>query len=526
MSPTLAGVQDGLDQLGLNRPNGSVNYAYDTLNRLNSAATTGTNCSVMAGGTKDWATSYVVDAWGNLTAKNSTLCQGETMASAAPATHNQLSTASYDSAGNLIQQAGAGYTYDAEGRLINGMGTAYTYDGMGERVEKAGSKLYWKGVGSTALMETNSSDQNPTMYVFFNGARIARVDPGATAKYYVTDNVGSTEVETDYSGNALNQSLFFPYGVERIVQQNDTANNYRFSGKERDQETGLDDFGARYYDSVVGRFMTPDWDAKPTAVPYASFGDPQTLNLYSYVENGPLNRVDADGHDGQQVPNGSTQVPLCAGSSTEGCTSGTTNVPANLANSQGLDANIYQNEAQVTVENQQAASASGNNMAQQQSGDPTLPTAVDPPPAPLLDRLLLPQSPGEAINLAIMVGTDGLGEIAEAGAALSRVTELASALGKTKDFVTLAVTETEEGTKVISSSENALRPAVSSLLKEGEVAAKGAGHAEVTGVNAAKQMGLTPTGVAASRGICPSCADFLRTAGVAALSALRGTGIF
>jgi GH24 family phage-related lysozyme (muramidase) len=44
--------------------------------------------------------------------------------------------------------------------------------------------------------------------------------------------------------------------------------------------------------------MTPDWDAKPISVPYASFGDPQTLNLYSYVENAPLNRVDADGHAG------------------------------------------------------------------------------------------------------------------------------------------------------------------------------------------------------------------------------------
>jgi RHS repeat-associated protein len=112
----------------------------------------------------------------------------------------------------------------------------------------------------------------------------------------VTDNVGSTAVETDYLGNILNESLFFPYGVERVIEQSDTANNYKFTGKERDTETGLDDFGARYYDSNLGRFMTPDWDAKPTSVPYAKFGDPQTLNLYAYVENGPLNNVDADGH--------------------------------------------------------------------------------------------------------------------------------------------------------------------------------------------------------------------------------------
>src|SRR5258708_39821409 len=42
--------------------------------------------------------------------------------------------------------------------------------------------------------------------------------------------------------------------------------------------------------------MTPDWAAKPTSVPYAEFGDPQSLNLYSYVRNSPAVRVDADGH--------------------------------------------------------------------------------------------------------------------------------------------------------------------------------------------------------------------------------------
>src|SRR6202035_3442774 len=79
----------------------------------------------------------------------------------------------------------------------------------------------------------------------------------------------------------------------------DTLNpqNYKFTGKERDSESGLDNFGARYFGSSLGRFMTPDWAVKPTTVPYAKFGDPQTLNLYSYVENGPLNRIDPDGHD-------------------------------------------------------------------------------------------------------------------------------------------------------------------------------------------------------------------------------------
>jgi RHS repeat-associated protein len=72
--------------------------------------------------------------------------------------------------------------------------------------------------------------------------------------------------------------------------------NYKFNGKERDSESGLDMFGARYYGSSLGRFMTPDWETKPTDVPYANFGNPQSLNLYSYVNNNPTTTRDPDGH--------------------------------------------------------------------------------------------------------------------------------------------------------------------------------------------------------------------------------------
>lgn len=44
-----------------------------------------------------------------------------------------------------------------------------------------------------------------------------------------------------------------------------------------------------------GRFIPPDWSAKEDPVPYANLEDPQSLNLYSYVGNNPLVRVDADG---------------------------------------------------------------------------------------------------------------------------------------------------------------------------------------------------------------------------------------
>ncbi|MGC8550638.1 MAG: RHS repeat-associated core domain-containing protein [Acidobacteriaceae bacterium] len=68
------------------------------------------------------------------------------------------------------------------------------------------------------------------------------------------------------------------------------------SGKERDSESGNDYFGARYYSSNDARFMSPDWSAKVEPVPYAKLGDPQSLNLYGYMLDSPLDGVDQDGH--------------------------------------------------------------------------------------------------------------------------------------------------------------------------------------------------------------------------------------
>ena len=63
------------------------------------------------------------------------------------------------------------------------------------------------------------------------------------------------------------------------------------SGKERDAESGLDYFGARYYGSGLGRFTSPD--PSPAGV---SITDPQSWNLYSYVRNRPTRFVDANGN--------------------------------------------------------------------------------------------------------------------------------------------------------------------------------------------------------------------------------------
>jgi RHS repeat-associated protein len=85
-------------------------------------------------------------------------------------------------------------------------------------------------------------------------------------------------------------------------------NASRFTGKERDTESGNDYFGARYYASTMGRFMSPDWSAKAEPVPYAKLDNPQTLNLYAYVGNNPLSRFDPDGHCADHYKDGSCKV--------------------------------------------------------------------------------------------------------------------------------------------------------------------------------------------------------------------------
>jgi RHS repeat-associated protein len=67
----------------------------------------------------------------------------------------------------------------------------------------------------------------------------------------------------------------------------------RFTGKERDTESGNDYFGARYYASSMGRFLSPD----PSGLEYADPTNPQSLNLYSYVLNNPLHNIDPSGEE-------------------------------------------------------------------------------------------------------------------------------------------------------------------------------------------------------------------------------------
>jgi RHS repeat-associated protein len=178
-------------------------------------------------------------------------------------------------------------------------GVTYTYDGDGKRVKKSSGTLYWYGMGADALDETDltGSTTNSAFneYVFFNGKRTARRNSSNAVFYYFADHLGTsrTIVQAGQTTPCYDAD-FYPFGGERTPVTNLCPQNYKFTGKERDSETGLDYFGARYYSNGLGRWFSADWSATPVPIPYADMSDPQSLNLYEYVIDRPQNLMLTD----------------------------------------------------------------------------------------------------------------------------------------------------------------------------------------------------------------------------------------
>ena len=119
---------------------------------------------------------------------------------------------------------------------------------------------------------------------------------------------------TTNNGTVCYDADFDPYGGEHPYT-NTCSQNYKFEGKERDTETGNDDFGARYYTSRFGRWLSADWSNVPVPVPYANLTNPQTLNLYAMVSDDPETSADLDGHTDQaSYGNSGAGVQTCASS--------------------------------------------------------------------------------------------------------------------------------------------------------------------------------------------------------------------
>jgi RHS repeat-associated protein len=276
----------------------SETYGYDYLNRITSAqsgATSGQYC---------WSQSFGYDRYGNLTSMNNTGtgsgCWSLYSPSLSPNTYNQIPAFSYDASGNTTADGTYSYAWNGEGLQKSAGTTNYTYDGDSKRVEKSSGTFYWFGPDGLALAETDSSGNTQNEYIYFSGRRTARRDSSGNVYYYFLDQIGTSHLVTNASGAVCYDADYTPFGQE-LAYTTSCTQKYKFTGLERDSETGNDHTWFRNYEWNVGRWMSPDRLA-------GNVGNPQSLNRYTYALNNPVSLVDPTGttwcrltDDGQSI---------------------------------------------------------------------------------------------------------------------------------------------------------------------------------------------------------------------------------
>lgn len=272
-------------------PNDTRAFGYDPLDRLTSVSHTNPS---------QGNENYVYDAVGNRTSSHLS-------ASYSYQTFNKLTSAggvnySYDLNGNLTSRTDATgtwtYSWDFENRLTrvvrpDGFSVSYKYDAFGRRIQRApsnGVSTNFVYDGDDVVKDLNS-DGSTVDYVngpgIDNKLRLTDSRLGTTGPlYFSQDQLGSTTVLTNSGGSIVRQFSYDAYGNSSGT----SLTRYDYTGRERDADTGLLYYRARWYDPQVGRFISED--------PIGLTGG---INQFAYVGNNPQNRKDPSGLYGVDV---------------------------------------------------------------------------------------------------------------------------------------------------------------------------------------------------------------------------------
>jgi RHS repeat-associated protein len=298
---------------------------------------------------RNYTESYEYDGVGNILAMIHQATGGDwTRRYDYEATNNRLRTTSLLGDGDDVKQLPSRYSYDEHGNMTrmphlplmrwdfkdelqatsqqvrNDGGTPeityFVYDASGQRVRKVterqadvgqaptrmkeriylgGFELYreYSGDGSTVTLERE------TLHIIDDKRRIALVetkivdaetpvvgDPQPAIRYQLDNHLGSASLELDGAGQVISYEEYYPYGSTSYQAGRSVAEvslkRYRYTGKERDEETGLAYHGARYYAPWLGRWTSCD----PLGV-----GD--GTNVYLYVHGNPIKLIDPSGTD-------------------------------------------------------------------------------------------------------------------------------------------------------------------------------------------------------------------------------------
>ncbi|GAA3938400.1 SpvB/TcaC N-terminal domain-containing protein [Actinoplanes auranticolor] len=202
---------------------------------------------------------------------------------------------------------------DTDGVAHHGERTWYVYDAAGERVRKVtesapgtirSSRLYLGGfeiyrrTGTGALVRE-------TLHVMDDERRVALIDtrvsgteqgvPARLVRFQLGNHLGSVSLELDERAEVISFEEYTPYGatacqaVRRDIGV--VGKRYRYTGKERDEESGLSFHGARYYAPWLARWISTD--------PSTTVDGP---NLYVYCRGNPIRYADPDGHQVTGLP--------------------------------------------------------------------------------------------------------------------------------------------------------------------------------------------------------------------------------
>ena len=258
--------------------NGNWTYVYDAFNRLISASETGQS---LAYGYDRFGNRWTVNGNGPGFDANNHIVPGIMV--------------TYDSAGNTTDDGSLAYTYDAEGRIATAGGSyTYTYDADGRRVRKAysGSTVdFLYDAGGNEIAQVSSMGTWTRGEIYAAGRHLATLSSSNTY-YNEADWLGTERARSVLGATTHCETITsFPFGDGQTTTGSCVdPSPMHFTGKERDSESGLDNFGARYDSSQYGRFMSPD----PGNAGVIN-ADPQSWNAYSYARNNPISLTDPTG---------------------------------------------------------------------------------------------------------------------------------------------------------------------------------------------------------------------------------------
>ncbi|MFL6230732.1 MAG: DUF6765 family protein [Pyrinomonadaceae bacterium] len=271
---------------------GASSFSYDALDRLISAAHPA-----------QASESYAYDQVGNRTRSHRSPTYTYQPFNRLTATG--AAGYAYDANGNVVSKTdGAGATdlsWDAENRLAavrlpDGSSTAYAYDALGRRVstvatDRRGRRALTSSYtydGADVVRETSASGHKSDTTDYLRGAGVddlvrqtTRGQHGRADTYYhLADRQGSTRLLLDERARITDRLDYDSFGDGA----GSPVTRYAYTGRERDEQTGLYYYRARWYDPQLGRFLSED--------PIGLSGG---MNMYSYTSNNPVNRTDPSG---------------------------------------------------------------------------------------------------------------------------------------------------------------------------------------------------------------------------------------